>query len=395
MEPVYCPNGHPNRPGTRICIVCRALLAPSTPVAPQQTSARATPPITTPPPPLPPPPVSPARPVVAAETAAEPPATAPPTAEAAPASKKSSRAWLWLILVVLFLLAGATGLATLLTPDAETAAVAPASVPDTVVVPAVEPATSFPATDTPRPTSTTELSPTAAVVAVVEPADVSPTPVATITPLPVIVGIVITPTIAFGREANFIQNGEFADDWVNGWTLETSGQKAVVEVRAVEPDSRAVHLEKSGPGMTRLAQRVVLTYPVEGITFRGDFHLTGTYDAANEGRSALILRYEDVNGEPLGASVWLDGSAESTWLWGAGPLPSPGPTVNIRYGDGDPQSVELRLGSELTDELPGVNLIDIRQITVLLVLLGSDSCRPDDCETTLQAGPLSLTAEGP
>ena len=41
MEPVFCPNGHPNRPGTRVCAVCRALIPPSRPVAPAKPSTPA------------------------------------------------------------------------------------------------------------------------------------------------------------------------------------------------------------------------------------------------------------------------------------------------------------------------------------------------------------------
>lgn len=227
------------------------------------------------------------------------------------------------------------------------------------------------------------------------PVEPSPTAIPTITPFSTIVGVVITPTIVFGEGSNFIQNGDFADDWVNGWTLETRGKDATVEVRRDGADGPVLSLAKSGAGMTRLAQRVVLTFPVEGMTFRGDINLSGTTDGANEGRSALILRYEDANGQPLGASVWLDGSATATDLWGVAPLPTLGPSVSLRFIDEGQQSVDVQLGRELTEELSGIDMVAVRQITILLAVLGGDSCRPDGCQTALEAGGLSLAAVAP
>jgi hypothetical protein len=147
--------------------------------------------------------------------------------------------------------------------------------------------------------------------------------------------------------------------------------------------------------MLRLAQRVVLTFPVEGLVFRGQFRLAGVSGSGEEGRSAIILRYEDANGDAIGASVWLDGAADSTELWGTAPLPPFGPTMSARFVDEAWQSVEVRLGQEFADELPDVSMEEVRQITIFLALLGSESCSPTDCGATLEAAELSLTAEGP
>ena len=147
--------------------------------------------------------------------------------------------------------------------------------------------------------------------------------------------------------------------------------------------------------MLRLAQRVVLTFPVEGLVFRGRFRLAGVSGSEGEGRSAIILRYEDANGDAIGASVWLDSAADSTALWGAAPLPPFGPTMSARFVDEAWQTVELRLGQEFADELPDVDMEEVRQITIFLALLGSESCSSTDCGAMLEAVELSLTAEGP
>lgn len=222
-----------------------------------------------------------------------------------------------------------------------------------------------------------------------------PTTVATITPLATLVGVVITPTFAFGPDDNFIQNGDFDDDWVNGWTHEGGEDSpGTVEVRPLTdaPDDSALHMEQSGAGVLHLAQRVVLAFPVESLVFRARARLDGT---AGQGRSALILRYEDADGAPLGASVWYDDSAAATALWGRGPLPDEDAPVVARALAGGWQAVELALGAELADALPDVDPVAVRQITISLALLGEDSCAPAACATTLEASQLSLTAEMP
>lgn len=384
MEPVYCPNGHPNRPGTRICIVCRALLEPSTPVVtPPRKPAPERPPAlprsTPPPPPQP------------AEEEAPAPATQPPPA-------RRSRAWLWLLLLLLVLVAPAIViLRSLLFPVSETMGEAPTPVISTEVASAGNDRS---ATAVPPIPATDTIVPATATAPMTTPT-VPTTAVATITPLATVVGVVITPTFAFGPDANFIQNGDFADDWVNGWTRDTDGEpvgeREIIEVRP-EADAAgedALYLEKTGSGSLQLAQRVVLTFPVEALVFRARVQIDGATSGAAEGRAALVLRYEDSEGTPLGASVWLDGSAEETELWGVEPLPPAGPTLAARYLSDGWQAIELALGRELAEELPDVNPVDVRQITVILALLGDGSCAAADCATSLAVSSLSLTAEAP
>lgn len=312
-------------------------------------------------------------------------------------ARRSNRIW-WLLLILA--LVGGAILWALISPKSRlseglpTTASSAASLPDATTALSPVPAnTALPAAT--AEALPTEPPPTESVQETVVIEEPTPTTVATITPLATIVGVVITPTILFGAESNFIQNGDFADDWANGWTLESRGTEAAIEIRHVEPEPPVLRLEKFGAGVSRLAQRSVLTFPVEGITFRGDIELTGTSDGANEGRSALILRYEDANGDPLGSSVWLDGSTNATDLWGISPLPSLGPNVSLRFVDEGRQSIEIQLGRELTEELSGVDMVSVRQITILLALLSDNTCRPDDCRTILEAGQLSLTAEAP
>ncbi len=375
MEPVYCPNGHPNRPGTRLCAVCLALLEPSVPAAPPPKSA----PRSTPPPPRQPPPIQP-----------EP----PPPAPAAPAPRR--RVWPWLVGCLLLLVLGVVGVILLLFPLARF--VAPAATTEITVEAvgivdptAVEPTAAVTLTAPPAVTDAP------AVASDTPPATTPPTAVATITPLVTLVGVVITPTFAFGPDDNFIQNGDFADDWVNGWTRDGEGGAGTVEVRPLPdaPDDSALHMEQSGAGISHLAQRVVLTFPVENLVFRARVRLDGTAGGAGQGRSALILRYEDAAGAPLGASLWLDDSTAATTLWGTGPLPAAGaPVITRALADGW-QAVELALGPELVDELPDVDPVAVRQITISLALLGEDDCDPADCAATLEASQLSLTAEIP
>ena len=374
MEPVYCPNGHPNRPGTRLCIVCRALIPPS-PAGPA-----ATPPATKPtvaPPPAP----APSRPV-------EPLPAAPQTTPAVAPSRRAGRPWLWLLAGLLVV--GVVG-ALLLTrlwpnliagaPPPTLAATAPAVVAATASPAAPATATAPANTDVPSSaTATTDVL----------------TAVATITPLPVIVGVVVTPTLIFEPGDNLLQNGEFTDDWVNGWVSESSGQAGLVEVRplADEPGVPALHMEKTDAGLLQVGQRVVLTTPIDGLVFRARARLAGTWTPTAEGRSAVILRYEDAAGQALASSVWLDGAVETSALWGQGPLPPPGPTTSVRFAGTGWQDLELDLRPEFDEALTDVDPLAVRQITILLVLLGGDDCGTA-CAATLDAAALSLSAGAP
>jgi hypothetical protein len=225
----------------------------------------------------------------------------------------------------------------------------------------------------------------------------APVVAATVTPLGTIIGVVITPTFGFGPGANMLQNGDFHDDWVNGWISETSGPPGLIEARLLEdePDTRALHLEKTGAGLLQLAQRAVPTYPVENLLFSGRVQAMGTSTTGVEGRGGLMLRYEDASGHPLGASIWLDGSSDATALWGIAPLPPVDSPAVTRFLDSGWQTLTLDLGRELAEELPGVDPVAVRQITVFLFLLGGDACDAAGCAASLDATDLSLTANLP
>lgn len=385
MEPVYCPNGHPNRPGTRICIVCRELIVPTPPPATPPRPANPLQP--QPPPSRPANSASPQQPASRGESAGNPPGS---SAAAAPAKRR--RLWPWLLLLLFAVVAAAALLFALLYPARRTTSTPPTQPAPSAVAIASDTATAAPA-PTSRPTVVPSATPPQATATV----EGSPTAVATITPLPTVVGVIITPTLAFGPEVNFIQNGAFADDWANGWTLESRGPAGEVEVgpATIETDTQSLRLARRGPGMSRLAQRVVLTFPAEGLVFRGRFRLAGTTEARTEGRAAVILRYEDANGDPVGASVWLDGSAADSDLWGIIPLPVAGPTVNERYTTEVWQQVELPLGREFAEALSGVDIENVRQITVFMAVIGSETCPPSACEAMLEVVELSITAEEP
>jgi len=117
-----------------------------------------------------------------------------------------------------------------------------------------------------------------------------------------------------------------------------------------------------------------------------------TQDPA-EGRAALILVYEDAAGEPLGASVWLDGSAESSALWGTW-LPAFGPATAPRYLPDGWQTVDLPLRREFVDRLPDLDPAAVRRITVQLVVAAAAGCAPEACQSELDAAELSLSAAG-
>lgn len=387
MEPVYCQNGHPNRPGTRICAVCRALLPPPTS---SDTPARSSPPkprIVPAPAPQPLPPL-PDTQALAESTRAEAPLPLDK-----PAPPKRSRVWLWLLLLLGLILLGIVAVWAVFFPVTRTTGETSTTVPSTAAVALAQPTAHSNPTESVAPTEAASATPLVTAAA----ATISPTAVATITPLPTIVGVIITPTFAFGRDVNFIQNGGFTDDWTNGWTSESRGSRGVIEALVTddEPGLPLVRLENSGPGMVRLAQRVVLAFPAEGMVLRGRVRLSGMADGPEEGRSALILRYEDANGEPLGASVWLDGADDSTALWSESPLPVLDGNTSVRVVDEEWQDLELWLDREFAEELPEVNPVDVRQITVILAVLGSDDCDTTGCLTALEATSLSLTAEAP
>lgn len=399
MEPIFCPNGHPNRPGTRLCVVCLALIAsPAPSSAPARSGAT-------------PDQAATATSAPQVSVAAPSPPTEPdvtPELPAAPRPKR--RRGCWVALVLLLLLLGlalvasiaffvpirerAEYLATAIVvtvPDEQATAAGEALVPSpTTALAAAEPATPPPpATPTPLP------------VASQAPDTGTPTPVATITPLATIIGVVLTPTASLAPlqttipGLNLIQNGDFRDDWVNGWERdgdELNGAQ-MVEVRklAGAPPLDALYVSKSGAGALRVLQHVMLTGPAADLVFRARVRLAGMVQGAAEGRAALILVYEDADGQPLGASVWLDGSA-ATRSSGGDLLAALGPATVPRFLDSVWQEVSLDLRREFNDYLPDLNPEDVRRITVQLAVWGSDHCAPDACSAELGAAALSLSA---
>ncbi len=348
-----CPNGHVNRPGTRICAVCRALIPPAP------------------------------APVASA------PAAAPP---ADPAVPRPSHAAYWALGLVLLALALAVAAFAVFYPIRRRAAyLATAAV---ATLPAGAANTGRPPTATAGPPTATPPAPTAATG---DAAAGLPTPVATITPLSTIVGIVLTPTLATTPAAplgpNLIQNGDFRADWVDGWERTAEGVTGVqaVEARLLpgEPPLPSLAMNKSGAGRVALSQSITLAQPPDGLIFRAQLRLSGVVDGANEGRSALLLRYEDAGGQLLGASIWLDGSATTSALWGAA-LPPFGPGVAPRIQAAEWQTIEIALAHELTDRLPDVDPAAVRRITIVLLLAGTDGCPPNACAAELNAAGLSL-----
>lgn len=419
MEPLLCPNGHPNRPGTRICAVCLALIpspagpTSSNPAADKPPAAPRRPPATSPsaaprpdhrPPPAnpPPPPPDPGSPAAGPDPAPQSPAEPP-------ARRKSGRGcWLLALLLLLLLVLAIAAVVALFYPIRQRAeylatAVVVSLATETAAIP-----TPVAATEPVAPGATAAVAaeassrpPTATPVPTVDPRG-SPTPVATITPLGTVLGIVLSPTAApvtpgatLDPGMNLIQNGEFRDDWVNGWERESDGLNGaqVVEVRqlAGDPPLPAIYVGKSGAGVLRIHQHVTLTGAAADLVFRARVRLAGVTQGAAEGRAALVLVYEDAAGEPLGASVWLDNSAETSALWGSW-LPAFGPTTAPRSLANGWQTIDLPLRREFVDRLPDLDAAAVRRLTVQLVVVGAAACAPEACPSELDAAELSLSA---
>ncbi|MBW7959213.1 MAG: hypothetical protein H3C69_06610 [Candidatus Promineofilum sp.] len=369
MDFVYCPNGHANRPGTRICAVCRSLIQP---------------------PPVAPPPLRNSSILLPAEPSSAAPE---PETELVTPRRNRNRLWVWLLLLAGLLGALALVIWAFFYLPSRTQTASPTPARNSTVAGVALETSEPPATDLPLPTATVETLSTSPPT-VEEP---SPTTVFTITPLSTIVGVVITPTFSFDSEANLLQNGDFARGWADGWVSITNGRSSLVEVRPVddEPNMNAIHLEQDGAGYLKVAQRVVLTYPIEGLVFRARVRAAGTSNGDAEGRGMLILQYEGADGEPVGASIWLDGSSDSTELWDN--VLSPSLTMPfVRHSlDEGWQDLTIDLGREFADELAGLSPLDVFQLTVTLAVANSDTCRPGNCEATLDVTGLSLAPRLP
>lgn len=407
MKMVNCPNGHPNEPGNSYCSTC---LAPLNPEQPGQTAAKGSSSTTsrkvtaTPerPPPLP-------RPKRRPEPGPSAPTDLPAAAEAeqvkaAPAKRSS----LWVLLLALLALAGLAGCALL-----AVWLVIPTSreTEDTVQSQVIIQPT---ATDE----ETTIETPEATVpVIVLETTEPEPSPFPTITALPAsptpIIGVIVMPseeaisatpgsTDSIEGSLNLLQNGDFNDDWANGWTSETvttNGTQVIEELPAsFDVPGQVLSMGRTGGGNTVLSQRVIVGNQATDAVFRAKVRQSGTVSGANgpEGRSALILVYESENGTPQGASVWLDGAAGETGLWASSPLAELGPNLMARYAEGnDWYDIEVPLKSEFMEALPDIDPGEISQITVMLLLIGSDDCSPAGCLSTLEVADLQLTVPAP
>jgi hypothetical protein len=330
---------------------------------------------------------------------------APPTVESAPVNRRT----LWLVLLALLALAGLTVCALvslsfipMIRERVETLPV----LEQTSVLPAVVDDTN----DTPEFSVATDIAPTAlptaAAVATTMPT-VSPFP--TITPLvevpsptPIIGIIMPSPleagTPATGGEAiNVLQNGDFSDDWVDGWSLEageTNGSRVIERLPpGFDVPGQVLSMGKTGSGTVQLSQRAVLNDRTGQAIFRARVRQTGTVNEAEglEGRSAIILVYESADGTPQGASIWFDSADDQTGLWSAPPLSELGPNLMARYAvNNDWQDIEITLEDEFGEHLPDIDPADVRQVTVMLLLMADDDCPPGSCMTTLEAADLQL-----
>ena len=350
-----------------MCAVCRALIPPSRP---------------------------------AARPPADPPAPSAKPAgstESSPAPRRAGIGCGLPALLLLLLVAAGLAVLALRYPVRRANYLATAAVvtlPAGAAVGALPTATATVTPPPPPPTASPPPAPTA------DP-NASPTSVATITPLATIVGIVLAPTAdpagaAVAPGVNLIQNGDFAQEWANGWERTTEGLNGVqvVETRppSGEPPRPTLYMSKSGAGALRVVQHVALSGAAADLVFRGQLRLSGELSGtADEGRAALLLLYENANGQTLGVSAWLDGRTDGSGLWGT-LLPTFGPTTAPRFQPAGWQTIEIDLGHEFTDRLPDIDPAAVRRVTVVLALLGSPGCAPDACPAELEAAALSLTA---
>jgi hypothetical protein len=197
---------------------------------------------------------------------------------------------------------------------------------------------------------------------------------------------------------NLLINGEFFDNWDNGWQR-VLGENATgsqrIEVIDLERGvaGQGVHIERDGPDALQLEQ----TVPVDPahLYFQADVRLIGSIDTAMnaEGMAILMLVYRNEEQTALGYSIWLNGPQRVTELFGRGPLPLVGNNVSRRWLGDEWHTIHLDLRQEVINSLPVVNVNDVRYVTVMLLGMGSESCMPDSCLVNIQATNLRLSQE--
>lgn len=344
MDLVFCPNGHPNRPGRAQCVVCKAPL----PLPPE---SQVPPPVR---PPLPP------RSAPRPTPDAAPLTPAPqPTDATSPETSPTPTPRRWPALLLLGLLILAIVATWLLWPRLRD---------DTATQPSPPAAT----------------VPSLPIVAPTEPPATAP------------------PSAAPSTPGNLIAGGDFAAGWEEAWASEGpdgNGETAITATTfASAPAPAGLQISQAGAGTTRLQQTIDLPGPATDLRFSSALRLVGSAasDGA-EGRAALMLTYLDENDAALGYSVWIDGSQPASTLWGQAPLPVFGPQLSPRYAlDETWQTIDVDLADELLNRLPGVEPERVRRIGVNLLALGSETCAPSGCPITLEAAALQLLpAAGP
>lgn len=384
MDLVMCPNGHPNRPGRSQCVVCRAPL-PMPDVPDVESSVAAA---------LPPKPGTP------------PPAKPPSAATSEAASSKDSAdggCGRWPALLIIALLTVGVVLVSIFWPrltadDQQTLLVEPTAIQTVAVAVVVTLEPALPATTLPA-SVTVAVEPTAVSLETAPVAPPEPEPTLAPTeapPQPTATSPIVDDSQPLDHD-NLIVNGDFSEKWVDTWQREVSANNGVQAVEVVtfddeSPTPSGLRITKSGSGTTVVRQTVAVPRRATELRFTGDLRLVGSRaeDGGSEGRVALMLVYLDENGERLGYSVWMDGSQQSSNLWGSSPLPAFGPQLAPRFVAGEGwQSIDIRLQEEFVNRLP-LDPGRVKQININLLALASDTCEPTACPVTLEVANLQL-----
>jgi len=304
----------------------------------------------------------------------------PPAAASSSTTLSARRKrWLWVAgvgIAVLVLLV--TAVTILLWPgkDEETAV---ATTPPTTISVAIAPETTpIPPTELPAPTETTTSSPTATIEKVAE--------------------IVNTPLPAPELVNNMLINGRFDQNWDVGWqrTIGTNAnglQRTEVIKMEAGSTGKGLHLEHSGADSLYLEQ----TVPVDpaNLYFNAEVNLSGSINEATnaEGIGALMLVYRDINQQPLGYSIWVNGSQRGSQLFGIPPLPPMGNNVSWRWLSEGWQKIGIDVRQEILNSLPTINPDAVNNITVMLLTTGSETCLPESCQVDMKAVDLVLSSQ--